>query len=128
MTGRMIELIEAMELERTRRQLDHTGFSTLLGIQLSDWTRMRTGEREPSKTTLMLIIRNLPEVEPQVIAYMKDGGRSRRAIEKPTMRQGNDGLDGEMPEKQHANSGASEENHTPHPKLARKPSKSAQCR
>ena len=72
----MIGLIRALETERTGRQLDHTGFSTLLGIQLSDWTRMRTGEREPSKNTLMAIVRMLPQMEPYVIAYMRDGDGS----------------------------------------------------
>jgi hypothetical protein len=69
------DLIAALEAERVRRDLDHRGFSTLLGIHESLWHRMRTGEREPTLDTLTKILQKLPQVELYVIAYMRNGDK-----------------------------------------------------
>ena len=108
-------LIKALETHRAVLQLSDKQFSRqVLGISPSYWCRLKTGTRSPSLPLLTLIAHEFPELTPEVTKYI--------------MRHGNDGQDGEMPEKRHDKSSVSEENHTPHAKLARKPSKSAQCR
>ena len=87
---------------------------TVLGISPPYYCLLKQGRRRLTLDILAVVMQKFPDLAPAVTEYI--------------MRQGNDGLDGETPEKQHDNSGVSEENHTPHPKLARKPSKSAQCR
>ena len=76
MQGTELDLINALERERRRRQLNHRAFSTLLGIHESYWHRIRTGERSLNLNTLQIFMQKLPEVTPEVTIYI--------------MRQGND--------------------------------------
>lgn len=71
------DLINAMEAERTRRNLDHKGFSTLLKISESYWSMIRKGTRTLTPNLAVSFMQNLPEITPAVTIFI--------------MRQGNDG-------------------------------------
>lgn len=71
---RVDNLITALEAERTRRDLDHRGFSTLLGIHESYWHRIRTGERAPNLNILTLVIQKFPDLAPAVTEYIMRQG------------------------------------------------------
>ncbi|MBV6343205.1 hypothetical protein [Candidatus Magnetobacterium casense] len=83
------DLIAALEAERVRRELDHRGFSTLLGIHESAWCRIRTGQRAPTLDTLTIILKKLPELKPVVCSYM-----TQRQISENARK--NDGEQGEL--------------------------------
>ena len=67
------ELINAMEAERTQRQLDHKAFSALLQITDSYWCMIRKGKRRPSLALCQTICDQLPDVASHVDAYMRQG-------------------------------------------------------
>ncbi|HUW44291.1 MAG TPA: hypothetical protein VMW50_00700 [Dehalococcoidia bacterium] len=68
-----LDLIQALEAEQRRRQLDGNGFSTMLGIHYSNWSRYKNRQRPLSKNALMSIIQNLPELGKHVEDYMRQG-------------------------------------------------------
>ena len=68
------ELVGALEKERDERKMDnHTFSTTLLKISESYWSMLRSGDRRFSIDMLQTILFVFPHLEPQVIAYMKDG-------------------------------------------------------
>jgi len=71
------DLIAALEQERTRRGLDHKGFSTLLKISESYWSMIRKGTRTLTPNLAVSFMQTLPEITPAVTIFI--------------MRQGNDG-------------------------------------
>ncbi len=81
------QLINVLEGERIRRQLDHRAFSTLLGIHESYWHRIRTGERPLNLNILTILMQKLPDVTPEVIVYIMRQGNDGEA-EKPSRKTG----------------------------------------
>jgi hypothetical protein len=86
------DLIAALEGERVRRDLDHRGFSTLLGIHESNWHRLRTGERLPTLDTLTIILKKLPELRAVVCSYMSE----RQISENPRKNDGDNPALGQL--------------------------------
>jgi len=68
------DLINAIEVVRIRRGLDHRDLSTLLGIHESSWHKFRTGERPLNLNFLTLLMQKLPEVTTQVTIYIMSQG------------------------------------------------------
>lgn len=71
MAGKRATLIDALELERRRRNLDHKGFSTLLRITESYWCMIRKGNRRPSLNLCHTIYKQVPEVAEYVDDYVR---------------------------------------------------------
>lgn len=71
MEPKTLDLITAMEGERSRRGMDHKAFSTLLGITDSYWCMIRKGKRRPSLELIKTIHEKLPEVSTYADAYTR---------------------------------------------------------
>jgi transcriptional regulator with XRE-family HTH domain len=71
MEPKTLDLINAMEAERTRRKLSHQDFSTLLGITDSYWCMIRKGKRRISLNLIGAIHEQLPEVSKYADAYTR---------------------------------------------------------
>ena len=76
------KLIAALERERTKRRLDHKGFSTLLRISESYWCMLRKGDRCLTPNLAVAFMKKLPELTPEVQAFImqqgKDGDKEDR--------------------------------------------------
>ena len=71
-------IIEAVERERTRRNLSHRALSVFLGIDPAYWHRIRTGERPLNLHTLQILVQKLPEIAPQVANFVLNQDNGNR--------------------------------------------------
>ena len=75
-------LIVALEKERVRRGLNHKGFSTLLRISESYWCMLRKGDRRLTPNLAVLFMQKLPEITPEVQAFILQQGKDGDEEEK----------------------------------------------
>jgi len=75
------QLIQALEKERTQRNLDHRAFSTLLGIHESYWHRIRTEERQLTPNLAVMFMQKLPELGPAVTDFVVSQGNNNQKEE-----------------------------------------------
>ena len=72
-----MDLIQAIIEAQEKRGLSDTALASLLGIDLSVWSRIKRGERKPTVTFLKAVIARMPELSLTVIDYLredKEGG------------------------------------------------------
>jgi len=69
-----MNLIEAIKKEQAGRKLNDTQLARLLEIDLSTWSRIKSGERPPGGKFLKAVMTHLPELALVVIDYMRDNG------------------------------------------------------
>ena len=72
-----MNLIEAVEKEKSAQGLNDAQLCRLLHIDQSMWSRIKRGEYQPTKKFLTAVMRHLPELALAVIDYMR--GDSRKA-------------------------------------------------
>lgn len=70
-----INLIEAVDRERVKRDMSDRMFSIqLLDISPSYWCLLKAGKRPPTLNILKIILQKLPQVTPEVMAYIMHQG------------------------------------------------------
>jgi len=81
-TTNVADLIAALEQERIRRGLDHKGFSTLLKISESYWSMIRKGSRTLTPNLAVSFMQKLPDITPEVQAFIMRHGNDGNREEK----------------------------------------------
>jgi hypothetical protein len=72
-----MNLIEAVDRERTKRQMSDRKFSNqVLGISPSYWCLLKAGKRNPSLNLLTILMLKLPEVTPAVGKFVVSQGKN----------------------------------------------------
>ncbi len=66
-----MDLIEAVKKYQSEHGLNDTQLAKLVGVDLSMWSRNKSGERPPGKKLLMGIMKNIPELGLMVIDFMR---------------------------------------------------------
>jgi len=78
-----VNLIEAVDKERTKRQMSDRKFSKqVLGISPSYWCLLKAGKRTPSLSLLTLLMHKLPETTPEVSNFVVSQGNNSNQKEE----------------------------------------------
>ena len=67
-------LSKLIELQQFESMTDYQ-FSNILGIKRAHWTMIRNGTRPIGLVLLRGVLRTYPELTPDVIEYLGDGGK-----------------------------------------------------
>lgn len=64
------EIVKAVKAKQRKEGLDDTALAGRLGIDLSTWSRIKRGERQPGVKFLNGVMNRYPELSPLVSAYI----------------------------------------------------------
>jgi len=81
MQGTDLRLMEAVERERQRLKMSQRAFSQFLGIDPAHWHRIRAGERPLTLYVLTAFMQKLPELTPEVTAFIVAQGDNNQKEE-----------------------------------------------
>lgn len=66
-----IELMALVDKDREARGMSRAGYAAYLGIHKSNYTRLLSGERQPSNKFLDKLAHRVPALWPDIEAYIK---------------------------------------------------------
>jgi transcriptional regulator with XRE-family HTH domain len=69
--SKTVAIIEKVRQLQEERGINEVKFSEMLGISRAHWWMMKKGDRKPSAAFLSAVMRAFPELEGEVIDYMK---------------------------------------------------------
>jgi transcriptional regulator with XRE-family HTH domain len=72
-----VTLVEKIRQLQEERGYNEVTFAAMLGISRAQWWLMKKRERRPSAAFMSALMQVFPELEPDVLAYMK------ALVEKP---------------------------------------------
>ena len=76
--NKLEELVSGLKTCQEREKLSDTKFAKRLGIDVSLWTFIKNGKREPGAKVIKGITRGFPELDFILSAWLKDKGNGNK--------------------------------------------------